>query len=465
MHPSHARHQRHRQFAARRARRGSNTVRSVVLAVPLFVLASLLVAGLAGAGFAVAGYAHYAKDLPDPRQALEAIKFTRQTKVWDRTGKVLLAVFGTDRRELVTYEDIPPELIDATTSIEDKTFWENTGFDPVGFVSAAMDTLEGRPRGGSTITQQLVRARLLPEEYVDGDADPYEKKVREIIQAIRLTDAYPGLDGKRAIMEVYLNNNNYGNRSYGVAAAARTYWHKDLKDLTLAQYALLAAIPKSPTTLDLVRNADEEPYTDENGKDQVQLVVPQGSAVVRRRNLVLEAMKTESRLTKGEYTTADYDAAKMEPVILAPQVTDQWKAPHFSWKVRDELDQYICGADECEAVDTGGYTVITTLDYRMQRITEKWVYAAAIIPNSKDPGAALKARGIPRSEWSWIRGCAATTSTTRRQGSWTTAPGRSSPTPARPRTPRRRPASCSRSSTSSATAGVSRGRPSSRWST
>ncbi len=138
----------------------------------------------------------------------------------------------------------------------------------MGFVSAALDTLEGRPRGGSTITQQLVRDRLLPKEYVSGDADPYEKKVREIIQAIRLTEAYPGVEGKRAIMEVYLNNNNYGNRSYGVAAAARSYWQKDLKDLTLAQYALLAGIPKSPTPFDLVRNAIEETYEDDEGKEQ-----------------------------------------------------------------------------------------------------------------------------------------------------------------------------------------------------
>ncbi len=271
-------------------------------------------------------------------------------------------------------------------------------------MAAAIDTLQGRPRGGSTITQQLVRVRLLPEKYTDLNVDPYERKVREIIQAIRLTQAYPGPEGKRAIIEVYLNNNNYGNRSYGVAAAARAYWRKDLADLTLAECALLAGIPKAPTTFDLVRNAVEEPYTDEDGREQVRLVVPQTSAVVQRRNLVLDAMRKEARLTAGEYTAADYEAAKMEPVILAPQVTDRWKAPHFSWKVHDTLGQLLCGSDECELVDTGGFTVISTLDYRMQRITEKWVHAAAIIPNMKDPGAVLKARGIPRSEWSWIRG-------------------------------------------------------------
>ena len=107
MHVSHARYQRHRQFAARRARRGSTTVRVLALAIPLVAFASLLAAGLAGATFTVAGYAHYAKDLPDPRQALEAIQFTRQTKVWDRSGKVLLAVFGTDRRDAISGPPAP----------------------------------------------------------------------------------------------------------------------------------------------------------------------------------------------------------------------------------------------------------------------------------------------------------------------------------------------------------------------
>ena len=131
---------------------------------------------------------------------------------------------------------------------------------------------------------------------------PYERKAREIIQSIRLTEAYPGTAGKQAIMESYLNNNFYGNRSYGVAAAAQSYWKKDLKDLTLAQYALLAGIPKSPTDYDLVQNAVEEEYTDENGKVQTRLVVPQNAQVVRRRNQILELMKTRTDLLAAART-------------------------------------------------------------------------------------------------------------------------------------------------------------------
>ena len=116
----------------------------------------------------VAAYSYLAKDLQDPKAALDAITFTEQTTVYDRTGDVLLASLGDDRREVVTFDQIPPVLVDATTSIEDKTFWDNAGFDPAGFISAAIDTISGNDRGGSTITQQLVRARLLPAERLHG---------------------------------------------------------------------------------------------------------------------------------------------------------------------------------------------------------------------------------------------------------------------------------------------------------
>ncbi len=404
MQTSLARRQRRRRLGDKRRPRGSGAAKYVAVAIPLFLFLTLALIGLAGATTAVAGYSYLSKDLPDPKKALEAIEYDQQTGVYDRTGKVLLARLGSDRRELRTFENIPPALVDATTAIEDKTFWDNSGFDPIGFASAAIDTLQGNDRGGSTITQQLVRNRLLPAADVEEGSDRYQRKLREIIQSIRLTEAYPGLEGKQLIMESYLNNNYYGNRSYGVAAAAQSYWRKDLKDLTLAQYALLAGIPKSPSNYDLVQNAVEEEYTDAKGVQQTRFVVPQDTPVVARRNQILELMKTRTNLTQGEFTDADFEAAKVEPVILASQGADKWRAPHFVWQVREELGQLLCGEAQCEKIDTGGYKVISTLDYRMQRIVEKWVYAAAIIPNAKSPDAMLKARGIPRSEWSWIKG-------------------------------------------------------------
>ena len=209
---------------------------------------------------------------------------------YDRSGKVQLARLGDDRREVVTFADIPPALIDATTSVEDKTFWENSGFDPAGFVAAAIDTINGNDRGGSTITQQLVRARLLPATAFEGSV--YERKAKEIIQSIRLTEAYPGETGKQAIIEKYLNQNFYGNRSYGVAAAAQSYWRKDLSELTLAQAALLAGIPQSPTSFDLVKNAVVETSKDSKGEDAGAARRAADSEIVQRRNYILDLMKT-----------------------------------------------------------------------------------------------------------------------------------------------------------------------------
>ncbi len=407
MQTSLSRRQRQRRRSDQRRPRGNGVIAAVAVALPLFLFMVLLLVGLTGATFAVAGYTYMAKDLPDPQQALEAIKFAQQSKIYDRTGEVLLAKLGSDRRELATYAEIPPEMVDATTAVEDGTFWENSGFDPIGFVSAAIDTLQGNDRGGSTITQQLVRNRLLPADVVAVGSDKYERKIKEIIQSIRLTQAYPGEEGKQAIIEAYLNNNYYGNRAYGVAAAAQAYWRKPLGELSLAQFALLAGIPKSPSNYDLVQNAQEQPCTGADGKETTCLVVPDTTDVVKRRNKILELMKTRSVKTPaGKYTAADYEAAKSEPVILAPQTTDQWRAQHFVWQVRAQLAQLVCGSKECDRIDTGGYTVTTTLDYRMQRIVEKWVYAAALVPNSNNQDQLLKARGIPRSEWSWIKGLA-----------------------------------------------------------
>jgi peptidoglycan glycosyltransferase len=404
MRTSLARRQRRRRADVRRPR-GNGAAKAVAVAVPLLLFAVIASLGATGATAAVAAYSYLAKDLDDPKKTLENLDFTQQTAVYDRTGEVLLAKLGDDRRDVVTFDQLPPELVDATTAIEDKTFWDNAGFDPAGFAAAAIDTIQGNERGGSTITQQLVRARLLPASaFEEGN---YVRKAKEIIQSIRLTEAYPGDAGKRTIMEKYLNQNFYGNRSYGVAAAARSYWGKSLEDLTLAQMALLAAIPQSPTAYDLVKNAIEEPYVTDKGEEEVRLIVPPDSAVVVRRNYILDLMKDRSVLTKGKYTEADFEAAKVEPVELVPQVAQRWLAPHFVWQVRAELGEILCGdRSQCEKIDKGGYTVETTLDYRMQRIAEKWVYAAARIPNLKSSGdmdRQLRARGIPRREWAWIR--------------------------------------------------------------
>ncbi|MEA2632548.1 MAG: hypothetical protein QOE66_2767 [Chloroflexota bacterium] len=401
-----ARRQRHRRALQRRPQGRSGSIFGRIVVVVLMVV--LLTTGLlaaSGAMLAVVAYNHYAAGLPDPVAALANIDFEQQTILYDRTGKVELARLGDLKRELVTFDQLPGEIIDATTAIEDKDFWINPGFDPAAIVSAGLDTFSGSPRGASTITQQLVRARLLPPSAFVGTT--YERKAREIIQSIRLTQAYPGDAGKQQIITAYLNQNFYGNQSYGVKAAAKSYFGKPLADLTLAQDAILAAIPQSPTAYDLIRNATSvclDKIPDGQECTHFQLVVPQDSEVVVRRNKVLDLMETRSPLTGSKHTKAEYEAAKTEPVVLVPQVSTTWTAPQFVWQVRRQLGQMLCpdNPTNCPEVDTGGYKVITSLDLKMQKTAEKWVYVAARAPNAGNPSAVLTSRKIPASARSWI---------------------------------------------------------------
>jgi penicillin-binding protein 1A len=407
-----ARRQRHRRSLNRRPTGRSGTViRSILIAIPVvFVLVTAMLAG-AGALFTVAAYNFYAQGLPDPQNTLNNLKFDQQTIVYDRTGKVELARLGTLRREVIGFKAIPAEMLDATTAVEDQGFWTNPGFDPSAIVSAGLDTLAGRPRGASTITQQLVRARLLPPEaFADST---YERKIREIIQSIRLTDAYPGDKGKQDIITAYLNQNFYGNQTYGVKAAAKGYFGKQLDELSLAQYAILAAIPQSPTRFDLMRNAEEvcldanppDPESDEVCQKS-QLQVPGTSEIVQRRNYILDLMKTRSPLSGSKHTAEEYETAKDEVVVIKPQASANWRAAQFVWQVRDGLATILCPDDpaDCEEVDTGGYRVTTTLDWSMQKIAEKWTYVAARAPHSSNPRRILRQNKIPASEWGWILG-------------------------------------------------------------
>ena len=136
-------------------------VRAALVAIALLIYGTFAVVGVVGFIVAVGLFQSYSTDLPDAH-LLQHIPFAQETIVYARDGKTELARFSeSERREVASYDQLPPILIDATTAVEDKTFWTNTGFDPIGIVSAAIDSLRGNERGASTITQQLVRQRLL----------------------------------------------------------------------------------------------------------------------------------------------------------------------------------------------------------------------------------------------------------------------------------------------------------------
>ena len=378
----------------------------------LFLFAVLTLLGAAGAVAAVGIYTTLAAGLPDPSQ-LEQMQLIQQSVVLARDRTTQLATFGTENRTVLAFKDIPPVIIDATTAVEDSTFWENSGFDPVGILASGVDALRGHPRGGSTITQQLVRQRLLTDNGTAQTQTTVTRKIKEIIQSIRVTQAYPGVAGKQRIIAAYLNQNYYGNDTYGVAAAVKGYFGIDLTDpkhakLTLAQAAIIAALPQAPDYYDLVQNAQtvcaSDPTLDptDSACKKTQLEVAADSPVVARRNAVLDLMASgRTPLTGATYTAADFAAAKQEPVVLASQKTKAWQASQFVYQVRKELATQLCGAgvDTCPVLERGGLTIQTTLDWKLQGIAQKWVKAATILPHQKNPAAYAKQIGVPYQTW------------------------------------------------------------------
>jgi len=342
------------------------------IALVLLICAVVGVASMGGVAAMVGAnvIGSLAGGLPDPA-TLTSLDFAQPTVIYDRTGKVELARFELEKRRVVAYADIPQLVLDTTTAAEDRTFWENDGFDLGAIVAAAVQNATGggdqTERGASTITQQLVRARLLPAS-VSQSNDRYLRKVMELLQASRLTAAFPGEEGKQQIITAYLNQIYYGHQAFGIAAAAQIYFGvSDLSKLTLAQAALLAGLPKAPSTYDPYRYAVKD--------DQGRLVVPMDSPPVARRAYVLHGMST-ARWTK--VSPDELQKALAEPVVLAGEHPSKMRAAHFSWAVRDQLEEILGSA---EAIETGGYRVITTLDWDAQQLAEKYAAAAALVPN------------------------------------------------------------------------------------
>ena len=374
----------------RRRQHPSRAGRFFVITLAAVILGAGVSGGLLGLG-GMAVVEAMTSDLPDPTE-LERLTFAQPTVVYDRTGTIELARFQQEGRRVVTYDELPRLVLDTTTTAEDRSFWGNRGFDPAAIVSAIAGNVQGESdRGASTITQQLVRARLLPPEAIAPGADRYVRKTMELIQAARVTRAFPGEEGKERIITAYLNQIYYGHQAYGIAAAAAVYFGvSDLAELTVAQAAQLAALPKAPSDNDLYQYAT----LDAEGR----LVVDPGSPPVIRRNWVLQNLSS-SRWT--ELTDAQLQAALNEPVILAGERQEVLKAGHFTWQVRRQLEAKLGGAD---AVETGGYRVVTSLDWPTQQLAEKWMTAAVILPNLPvaDGDALLDSLAIGDADREWI---------------------------------------------------------------
>ena len=321
---------------------GMNLIAKIALALVILTIGSVAALILTGVGSVIGVYAYFAQDLPDPSAIEQAQQDFETTKIYDRTGQHLLYEIFDPKwgdRTYIPIDQIPLYLRQATIAIEDRTFYTNPGIDMKGIVRAFLSNIRGEQvQGGSSITVQLVKNVLIPadERYVIS----YERKIKEAILAMEISRRYPGREGKDKILEWYLNNNSYGNLSYGVEAAAQTYYGKSIRDLSLAECAMLAAIPQYPG-MNPIDNPD---------------------AAKKRQQLVLDQMLSEQYITEEQAL-----AASRETLHIAPQQRFEIDAPHFSMYVRQILvDEF--GVD---MVYQGGLRVYSTLDWDMQKLAEK----------------------------------------------------------------------------------------------
>ena len=331
---------------------------AIAIAAGISFVFLTIVSGIAGAYGTVRAYREVNKTLPNAA-AISARTF-QTTRIYDRNGTLLQEVDNPDTgwRTYVSYDQISQYLIDATVAAEDATFWTNEGVEPIAILRGGFINLSGAgSSGGSTITQQLVRA-VYPDQISALDRS-YTRKIREAMAAVALAKAY----SKRDIMTMYLNQIYYGARSYGIEAASQTYFNKHAADLTLAEASLLAGLPQSPSWY--------EPTNDERF-----------AIAKRRQEYVLNQMVKYRYITRDEA-----DAAWNEPLHPQNERTGAvLNAPHFTQYVRDFIiDKY--GEDALYS----GLQITTSIDLPLQQEAEDIVASgvANMAQNNRNNGAMV----------------------------------------------------------------------------
>jgi penicillin-binding protein 1A len=286
--------------------------------------------------------------------SLQEVRIGQNSFVYAADGSFLGTIPAENNRQPVKLDAVSAWLPKATVAIEDRRFYEHDGLDYEGILRAAVENYEARDvvQGGSTITQQLVRNLYRPV----GTERTLERKLKEACLALKLDGAWD----KERILETYMNQVYYGNRAYGVEAAAQTYFSKSAGEVTLAEAALIAGMPQAPSLYDPFSRQQE---------------------AFRRRNEVLAAMRDTGAISPAQYEQAASSAIRLQPGSLYTKIRE----PYFFSFVRDQLiEKY--GAN---FVRTGGLRVYTTIDPRLQKLAAKAIRETLNV--STDPASAIVA--------------------------------------------------------------------------
>ena len=306
----------------------------------------------------------YNKDLPDPNKLIER-DVAQSTKIYDKTGKVLLyEVHGDQKRTVVSLDNISKNLINATISAEDKNFYTHGGIEIKGIIRGLFKTiiLGKTSQSGSTLTQQLVKNAILTNEKT------IERKIKEWVLTYKIEKAFT----KDEILKMYLNEIPYGSVIYGAEAAAETFFGKTAKELSIEESALIAALPQSPSTL--------SPYKKNNEN------------LIWRYGYVLGQMKANGNISEEEYNKA----IKTDIIATVKPKNEKILAPHFVMYVKQQLEEKYGD----KVVEEGGLTIITTLDYEKQKKAEDIITKAApgIEKNYNGENIALLSENVKTGE-------------------------------------------------------------------
>lgn len=328
-----------RRRRRQKAASGSNPILGAVMASMATIATVGALLFLMAGGAALGYYLYATQDLPDT-SGLVVREVSRSAKIYDRNGRMLYELFDpqSGRRTNVTIGEVSPYLIQATIATEDASFYENQGINLRGIVRALWNNLTNQEslQGGSSITQQLVKNVFIPEQ--QRAAASIDRKVKEVALSLELTRRFT----KDQILEYYLNELNYGNLSYGIEAAAQSYFAKPAKDLDLAEAAMLAGIPQLPAVYSPLLN-------------------PRGAK--DRQEQVLDLMVRQGFVTPGEAEAAK--AVELEYKATRFDI----KAPHFVMYVRELLAEKY-GA---RALYRSGLKITTSLDLDLQEMGEQVV--------------------------------------------------------------------------------------------
>lgn len=317
------------------------------IAVLLVTLVSI--GGLVGGGVALAYgiYNSYAEQLPDASVIEQQQDDFQTVRIYDRTGQNLLYESVDPRpfrgdRTFIPLNEMSPWVWKSAIALEDRNFYENAGINVRGLLRAFVSNFQGGSvQGGSSITQQLIKNVVIPVE--ERAQQSYARKIKEVILALEVTRRYP----KDQILEWYINYNFYGNLAYGVEAASQVYFGKSSSDLTLAEAAMLAAIPNSPA-LNPIHNPD----------------------IAKERQIVtLNAM-----VQAGYITQAEADAAAAVQLVTKESVAERFDiltAPHYALYVLERIKAEFNTLDDPYFIWRKGLEVYTTLDVNLQKFAEQ----------------------------------------------------------------------------------------------